>query len=794
MLSTENNMNDSAVDVSAEQELNLGEIIHKYLYHWPVFVLGLLIFLFGAFFYLRYTRPIYQVTSTLLIKSSQKSTLSSDILNQLEQGGGSKEVDNEIEILKSRTLMTKVVERLNLNVKYKKEGRVISIDAYDTRAVNFFPISVNKEYYNVDFLLSFPNTETYILKNVLNGKSVSGKINEIHKTIFGVYKIERLGKSNLADEGPTIIRISDIRSVVNECLSGLTVEVKSKQSTVLQLGYQTPVIKQGEDILNTLVQVYNEASLLDKNKTTQRTLQFIDERIAPLSGELTDVEKDVENYKSSQGLTNISSQAELYLEGVKSNDAQISEVNIKLAVISDVQRFINSNLSGEKLPTTMGIDDPSLLNQINQLSELFLERDKLLTTTQAANPIMQPIYKQIETIRGSIQASVENIKANLLNTKKQIEINNSGFLGSIKKIPGQERQFMSIKRQQTIKEALYLYLLQKKEETALSYASSVADTRLIDPAIGFPSPIKPNKQMVYLAALFIGLILPGIYVFSKDILNNKIQSKSDISKITNAPLLGELVYEEGTNPIVVSADSRKAIAEQFRSIRTNLQFVHGKQVEGLGRVTLFTSSVSGEGKSFVASNLGAALAISGRKTILLELDLRKPKITKYLKLTVRTGLSNYLIGKAGLEEIIQDSGVHANLKVIGSGPIPPNPSELLIQQEMDDLVSYLRKHFDEIVIDAPPIGLVTDAQILARLADSTIYIVRHGVTLKSNVNQFNVLYKQNKFPKFNLVFNGVQLGGSYGYGYGYGYGYYSDDVKESKLSLKAMLKDFFKRF
>jgi capsular exopolysaccharide synthesis family protein len=262
------------------------------------------------------------------------------------------------------------------------------------------------------------------------------------------------------------------------------------------------------------------------------------------------------------------------------------------------------------------------------------------------------------------------------------------------------------------------------------------------------------------------------------------------------------MYEDSSEAIVVQPNSRKAIAEQFRAIRTNLQYVQGKKKEGQGFVTLFTSSMSGEGKSFVASNIAAALAISGKKTILLELDLRKPKVSKYLNLNNKIGLSNYLIGKAKLDEIIQESGLNSNLKVIGSGPIPPNPSELLIGDEIESILHYLRENFDEIIIDTPPIGLVTDAQILARMADVSIYIVRHGVTFKRQIENLESLYRSGKFPKLNIIFNGIQLGGSYGYGYGYGngygygygYGYYSDDVKHNKSTLKTLFKNFFKRF
>jgi tyrosine-protein kinase Etk/Wzc len=753
----------------------------------------LAICIFGAYFYLRYTQPIYQVTSTLLIKDQKKSA-SNDILNKLDQGAGSKDVDNEIEILKSRTLMTKVVERLNLNVQYRTEGRVIEVNAYEHRPVNLIPVDFNKEFYNRELQLSFPNQQTYLLKDVLTGKKARGQINKLHKTIFGVYKIEKVEGVSIDTKDLLKINISNISDVVGAYLGGLTVEPKSIRSNVLTLGYQTPVIKLGEDILNTLVQVYNEAALLDKNKTTQRTMEFIDERLAPLSGELTDVEKNVESFKSSQGLTDITSQAELYLGSVKANDARLSDVNIKLAVVEEIEKFISSKSIGEKLPSTMGIEDPVLMAQIEGLSQLYLKRNQMLATMQPANPLLDPVNKQIDDSRLSIKTSISNIKEVLLNTKRLIESDNANYQGSIKKIPGQERQFVSIKRQQAIKEALYLYLLQRKEETALSYASSVADSRLIDPALGNQGPIKPKRQIVYLVALLIGLALPAAYITGKDLLNNKVSSKGDISRLTHASLLGELVYDEGTEPIVVNADSRKAIAEQFRSIRTNLQFSQGKQVEGVGRVTLFTSSMSGEGKSFVASNLGAALAISGRKTIILELDLRKPKIIKYLKLSAKVGLSNYLIGKASYEDVLLNSGVHPNLFVMGSGPIPPNPSELLIQKEMGELIAYLRTKFDEIIIDAPPVGLVTDAQILAEFADTTIYIVRHGVTLKSQLAQFDMIYRQHKFPRINLILNGVQVGGSYGYGYGYGYGYYSDDHKKDTFSIKGIFKEVFKRF
>lgn len=780
-----------------DQSINVKELIAKYTFHWPVFVLGILLCLISAYFYLRYAEEVYSVNSTLLIKDDKKgATSGGDILNDLDLFGSSKVVDNEIEILKSKTLMRKVVDRLNLMITYKAEGRVINSDIYFTKPINISVVKMDSSLYGKTFIMSFPSADTYVLKDKETGKKTQGSLGQLQRNNLGVYKVSKNQNFNYWKAKEFYITVNDPMGIVDVCLSYLNVGLSSKQSTVLDLNFQTTVPQRGKDVLNTLVQVYNEAALADKNKTTQSTIQFIDARLKLISGELTEVEKDVEGFKSSRGLTDISNDANLYLENVKVNDAKLNEVELQISVIKDVERYLNSNSSQEKLPSTLGINDPVLLNQINQLAELQLKRDQLLATTQDGNPLLQPITKQIETTRAGIKSNIQNIAKSLDNTRKELLGYNVQYQGSIKKIPGQERQFISIKRQQTIKESLYLYLLQKKEEAALSYASAVADSRIVDPAFYSNSPIRPRRQIAYLVAVLLGVLLPVGYVYGKGLLNNRIESSSDISKLTATPILGEIFYDENSEHIVVNASNRSAIAEQFRAIRTNMQFLHGKQIPGKGRVTLLTSSMSGEGKSFVASNIAAALAISGKKTVLLELDLRKPKVSKYLDIANKIGLSNYLIGKAEIKDIIQLTSVNPNFFVIGSGPIPPNPSELLIQPDIENLIEYLRDNFDEIFIDTPPVGLVTDAQILARLADASFYLVRHDVTFKDQIRNLDELYKNKRFPKLNVILNGIKLGGSYGYGYGYGhgYGYYSDDTKNHGSSLKIIFKDIFKRF
>lgn len=775
------------ISLPEDDSQNLSASVKKYFYHWPLFVIGVLSLFFLCFIYLRYSRPVYQVTTTLLVKDNKSGGATTDVLKGLDIfDGSSKVVENEIEILRSKELMRRVVDRLSLDVIYETEGRVVKKDVYKSRAINFAPVDISSKFFNKKFKVSFKDRNQYVLEEEDGDLTVSGPMNQIHRTKLGYYKLEVLKGREIPKDYECFITIKDPRVVADQILSNLSITVSSKLSTVLILGLESTVPARGMDVLNTLVDVYNEASVFEKNRTTASTLKFIDERLALITGELNEVEKQVEGFKSGQGLTNISSEAELYLSNVQTNDNRLNEVNIRLGVVEDIKRFINSDKAGEKLPSTMGIEDPVLLTQINKLSDLQLKRDQLLATTQENNPLVSPIISQIETTRASIRSGIDNIQSILLSTKKNLESNNSVFESSIRKIPGQERQFISIKRQQGIKESLYLFLLQKKEEMALSYASSIADTRVVDKAYTSKNPIKPQKPIFYLGALILGLILPAGFIFGRDVLNNKVESDSDVVALTRVPVSGKISQQDDAGPIVVNETSRTAISEQFRALRTNMQYIHTKSSSN-ARVTLFTSSVSGEGKSFVASNLAMTLALSGRKVVLLELDLRKPKISKNFGIGNRVGLSNFFVGAATIQEIIRSSDIHENLDIISSGVIPPNPSELLLRDEVNTLMNYLKERYDDILIDTPPIGLVTDAEILSRVVDASFFVVRANYTLKQHVKHIEEIKRKAILPKLNIIINGLPSELSYGYGY------YSDDAANTH-NFKSLSKELLKRF
>ena len=790
---------------TAAQPVNLREVLGKYIYHWPVFVLGLALAITVSFMYLRYTAPIYKVRASLLIKDNGKANQIG--LKELDMFADTRVVENEMEILRSKTLMQEVVENLGLNISYKIKGRAIMTDIYDKKPVHITVLKKTPVDHSNSYRLDLLDYSSYELHDEQTGSIIRGKFGKIYKLPFGLCRIEKTPLLKAYFNTPVYLKVSDTESSAAALIKLLSLNLVNRLTTVIELSIQEKVIQRGKDVLDNLIRVYNEASVADKNRSTESSIRFIKERLAYISGELGEVEQSEENFRISHGIVDISSQAGNFQENVKANDEKLSEVDLQLSAVEGMIQYVNSTTQQSGVPSLSGINDPSVTAALIEYTSLQAKRERLLQTTQAEHPLVVAIESDVRKARENIRNSLNNLKNSLNRIRKLLISKNSGFEASIRNLPAEERQFINITRQKNIKENLYLILLQKLEEAGLSSATTLADNRILEKAYASPVPIKPEKSSIYLLSVVFGLFIPLAYVFSKDALNFKVISSKDITDRTSVPILGDVMYQEDADAIVLGNNSRNAIAEQFRSIRTNLQYIYGRDKGP--RVTLFTSSMSGEGKSFISSNVAAALAMADRKTVILELDLRKPKISKYLNLKNKSGLSNYLIGNLGKEDIVQPSGVHPNLFVISSGPVPPNPAELLEQKGIDELIEWLKTQFDEVVIDTPPIGLVTDALILARVADASIYVIRHGVTLKSQVLAIEQLRNEKKFPKLNIIHNGIQLSGRYGYGYesnyGYGYGYgggynsygYYDEAKPRKkkgLHLPLFILNFLKRF
>lgn len=550
---------------------------------------------------------------------------------------------------------------------------------------------------------------------------------------------------------------------VQDYLKKLNVEPSSKSSTVLLLSLEDAVPRKGTDILNHLIDSYNAAAVEDKNRIVANTLHFIEERLKLVSGELSTVEKSIESYKSSEGITDMSAEAQVLLSKVEQNDAQLTQTNIQLGALTDIERYVlNSSSVKGNIPATAGLSDPVLVGLIGKLAEIELQRNAMARTTTDSNPLLRALDDQITATKTNIFETIQNIKKVLSGTKQQLVATNGRFESMIRSVPRKERALMDITRQQAIKNHLYTYLLQKREETALSYAATVADSRTIDKARSGSKPIKPIKPLIMLLFASAGLLIPVIAITLRDILNKKVVQRSDVDELTNAPVIGEIANVKHKNPIVVSGNDRTAVSEQIRALRTNLQFLRS----GNNNLALLvTSSISGEGKSFVVVNLGASLALIKRPTVILEMDLRRPTLHSKFGLPVQTGLSSYLVGQAEIDDILHPIAGYDNYWLIPCGPVPPNPTELLTSPRLEELFIKLRELFDFILVDAPPVGLVTDAQIIGEYTDATLYMVRYNVTPKQSLRNIETLYKEQRLRKLSLVLNSVQQESMYGYGY-----------------------------
>jgi tyrosine-protein kinase Etk/Wzc len=769
-----------------ESEFNFKDFLFKYLRHWAWFGLALVLFLGSAWLYLKRTSPEYKTSATVLIKDEKKGSLPSNaVLKDLDMFGGSKIVDNEIEILKSRGLIEKVVDELNLSVSYFTEGTFRDNELYLDSPVrlNYTELSPYA-YSNPLYIKPLGKEEKFEL---MDGKGNPLGTFLYTQSIKSTYGRFRIFKNSDVPEGDALIKVvfKDKAKVIDGLKGAISIDLLSKNSTVLQLSYETPVPEKGKAILGKLLDVYTFSALEDKNREASNTLRFIESRLQLVTGELTDVEQDVERYRNVAGITDLSVESSLFLEKVKENDIKLNEVDIQIKVLDGVEQYVNTNQAAASAPATLMVNDPVLTQYISSLSNLELEKEKLTkgAGARASNPYLNTVNTQIENTRQAIRDNLAAQKRSLGVQRAGLQSNNSRLESAIRTIPRKEREYVGIQRQQNIKESLYLTLLQKREETALSYASTVTDSRIVDLPNSTASPIKPKGRTIYLGALLLALVLPAGIIQLKEALTETVQSRKEIEDKTGLTVFGEVALKDRKDKTnIIDSKDRGFLAEQFRTIRTNLQYLTTSRKEK-GVTFLMTSSMSGEGKTFVSLNLASSLAALGKQVMLLELDLRKPKLSEYIGITKNKGITNYLTGKMDEMDIVKATMIE-NLYLVSSGPIPPNPAELLAGDKIRNLIEIYQKSFDYVILDTPPIGLVSDAFLLSPVVDVCFYLVRHEVTHRNQLNRLKELGQQKRFKSLNVLFNGVNYKNSKEYGYGYGgyYGYgetgYGDEGKK----------------
>lgn len=751
--------------------LSVKDLFYKYIRFLPLFIISIALSLFVAYVYLRYATLVYQATGTMVIQNDNKAGGSNDKLEQLMVSDGNKNIQNEIEYLRSRPLMERVVKSLNLNFNYFVQGNIKELNVYRSSPFEVEALQIADSARGFTLILQFDNNSFTVNKE--NQKFLFG---QVFKNKDGVFRLLRNSAGPLSNEYHVIWRPT--ASAAADFLNDLV--VAPKQGTgILTLSKEATNPQLAADVINQLMREYQEAVIEDKNDALVRTMAFVNSRLKVVEQELDSINRRLLAFQQANNLIDPGAQSTNFLSRIEAAAQEASEQTIQLNNAEMIDRYLRTQ-QNDPVPSTLGIDDPTLNTMVAGYNEAQLQRKALLENAPAGNVAVRQKGEQIELIRQKILENLRTLKAAYRSSIAAIQNKGGAAQSQVNTLPSKMQVLADMTRAQQTKLVVYNSLLQKREESAIALASQISNTKVLQDAVPNSTPIKPNRRNIQLLAIVIGIVLPALFIFVLELLNDKVTTRYDIERLTSAAILGEVGHSYGENTLVVTNNNRKVVAEQFRILRSNLQYV----INHIPRpVVLVTSSFSGEGKSFVSVNTGAVLGLAGKKTIVLEFDIRKPKILSHLNLPKRPGLTNYLLGKVKVEDLPVPVPGNENLFVLPCGPVPPNPAELLLDPKLNDLFDYLRSEFDVVIMDTAPVGMVSDAMTLSKFADCTLYIVRQGHTFKKQVGLIDEFYQNGKLPKISIVLNDVksQSGygyygyGRYGYGYGNGSGYFDED-------------------
>ncbi|MEY4330765.1 MAG: hypothetical protein RL609_1513 [Bacteroidota bacterium] len=775
------------IPVTQDTPVNYIEVVRSTVRaYWPLYLSAALVMALVSFLFLRYTSPTFQVTAKILIKDEKKTGVgggASSLISELDLFGGKKIVENELEILKSRPIVEKVVKNTHCNVHVVRNGRIRDVLENLDFPVQFIPLFPDSTA-DIKQLLHFEWKDNTFL---VNGQAQSFKNDTLvwkgrnkSEAFQIVIDRNRMGECLGEDYYITTLPIQkEVKSILEE----LTLATTNKNTSVIALTFETKNKQRGQKILNDIIDAYANAAIDDKRQIAEFTLDFIEDRLSLVTSQLDSVERDIETFKETNSIVDLSQQGKLFLESVRSQDEELNKIAIQLSVVRDVENYVNgkSNSPGN-LPSLVGITDPILNTLLPKLYDLEFAYNKRKNVVGDRDEQLVVMEEEMRKLRANIRESVSQTKHNLEISQGQLKTDVQSKLSTLTSLPGKERMLLDISRQQAIKNSIYTFLLEKREESAISFASTVSDVRVVEPAEGDIDPVRPNRMLVVFVALLLSILIPSVYIYYREVLTGKIKFRSDIESRTKLSVLGEVLQGEVASDFIISSDNRSPVAESLRSVRSKMSYY----LTGEGcQVVLLSSCLPGEGKSFITTNLGLSLALMGKKTIVIAADMRKPRLHKAFGVQGSQGLSQVLIGQMSVGESIVSTNFQ-NLFILPPGPIPPNPAELLLNGRFKELIAELRTQYDYVLIDTPPLGLISDAEIMADQADLSLFVVRHDHSLKEAVGKIlGPINAESKFWPSAIVFNGLKGrgmsrygGGGYGYGGGYGLGYgysYGDD-------------------
>ena len=777
----------------ADDFIRIQDLWSMFVPKWYWFAISLFITLTIAVLYLLSTPPIYTRTAAILVKDNSKSSSSTSAMNDFSDLGifkSNTNINNELLTLKSPTLMTEVVNRLGLNETFTIRKGLKNVDLYKVSPVTI--TFCDKIEVPLSFTIKFSSKEAFAISELEIsgediGETLSAQMGDSIQTSAGIMIVSPTQEFTDAFIGTSIRYVrGSVRAAVDTYSNALVAELGNEDATIINLSINDTSIRKAEDILNTLIEVYNENWIRDKNQIAVSTSQFISDRLGVIESELGHVDENISSYKSEHLLPDVQAASSLYMAQSAENNKELSTLNNQLSTAQYIRRELNTKQLDQTLPANSGIVSANIETQISEYNNLVLDRNRLIANSSEKNPLVKNMASSLQSMQRTIIQSVDNLIVSLNTQIRSLRRQEEATTNRLASNPNQAKYLLSVERQQKVKEELYLYLLQKREENELSQAFTAYNTRLITAPRGSMFPTAPRKRNILLVAFAVGLLVPAVGIFMKENMNTKVRGRKDLENLS-IPFIGEIPQYSGTKKkwwefkhrkrqdmkiIVVNEGNRNIINEAFRVLRSNMDFMASK--DNNQHVFVLTSFNPGSGKSFLAINIAISFAIKKKKILVIDGDLRHRTVSSYVD-SPNKGLSDYLNNQIeDWKEIIVSYKGYTNLHILPIGTIPPNPTELLEDNKLSMLIEALRPEYDYIFIDCPPVDIVADAQIIEKWADRTIFVVRSGLLDRSMLSELENMYTGKRFKNLSMILNGTEsTGGRYGYRYGYHYGYAS---------------------
>lgn len=780
--------NHKEIDFGNDQNssFDIREIIFPYLKFWYLFVIGALIALGLAHTYLRYSINMYSSSAKVLVNDKNRKNIELAALDSRISG---KDTDSDlsdlIEIIKSRRIISKVVENNKLNITYTRIGRIKEIELFKEespiKVIFINPETASKDNLSGRYQIQINSPSQFTIVETNKTYRFGQKIENPHGDFIIV---PNDGKDlKFENKSEIIVNFAPFLATVNSYKSRVQIVPSGDGSRILNVSLVDNITNRANLFIDELIKEFNNDLVNDEVKVVNATSRFINDRLGIVTAELQGVDRNLESYKTSNNITNLEAESGLYLNNANQTDQAILDYHTQLSLVDFMSNALQNNRDN-LLPTNIGLTDGTITSTINQYNNLILAKEEKLKNVTEQHDDVKTLQKQINDLKINLRSTFKLYRNNVQTSMNSLQAQKSGINNRLSKIPTQERVFKDISRQQQIVEALYLFLLQKREESEIKAASSPEHIKIVDSAIG-TGLVSPNSKMIYLGSLVIGLAIPFVFVFLRQLLNNKIHTKEDLEKLVGAPISGQI---PNSNIKIISKNDNSVTAESFRMLRTNIHFLT-KSSTNEGKVIYITSSISGEGKTYIASNLSQIMTFSNDRVLLIGADIRNPKILEYLGVDMITrktaGVTNFLADDSiSVEEIITKNLNEYKFDLINSGDIPPNPAELLMNGRFHEIIEYAKANYDYIIVDTAPINLVTDTVLIADDADITLYISRANYTDKNVMETPRKMYNEKILKNMAMVINDLDLNRGYGYrnGYGYGYGYgYSYSYRTSML-------------